>query len=78
MVRLFDVESGVEIGAISDDQFQHLQKALVEESSADRDYYFDAATIEMLSSNGTEPDLVKLLRGALGDRDDMELRWERG
>lgn len=77
MVRLYDAESGATVGAISDDQLQFLEDHLEEESSEDRDYYFDQATIDLLEEDGAEPALVAILRRALGDRDGVELRWER-
>ncbi|NJN63993.1 MAG: galactosyldiacylglycerol synthase [Acidobacteria bacterium] len=77
MIRLYDIESGVEIGSVSEEHFAVVQKLLEEESSDDRDYYFCAATLDMLLTHGTEPVVVDLLRGALGDREDMEIRWER-
>lgn len=77
MVRLFDSETGAELGAISDEQLQFLEDHLEEESSDDRDYYFNRATIDVLEEKGGGPELVGLLRRALGDREGVEIRWQR-
>ena len=50
---------------------------LEEESGEDQDYYFSAATIDALEEEGADAELVALLRQALGDREGVELRWER-
>lgn len=77
MVRLFDGDTGAELGAISDEQLQFLEDHLEEESSDDRDYYFNRATIDVLEEKGGGPELVGLLRRALGDREGVEIRWQR-
>ena len=76
-VKLFDADGGVLLGTLSDEQFQFLVDELEEESPTDTDYYLDAETIDMLEDDGVPPDLIKTLRDILGDRDGLELRWER-
>lgn len=76
MYRLFDAETGAAVGTISDEQFRFLEDQLEEESADDRDYYFSRAMIDVLEGNGAPPELVTLLRRALGDREGVELRWE--
>jgi processive 1,2-diacylglycerol beta-glucosyltransferase len=77
MVRLVDTESGQAVGTISDEQLEYLQAQLEEESPEDRDYWFDAASLDILEEAGADPALLTVLRTALGDREEMELRWER-
>src|SRR5262245_48133324 len=77
MVRLVDTETGQAVGTISDEQLEYLQTQLEEESDADRDYWFDTASLDILEEAGADPTLVTVLRTALGDREEMELRWER-
>ena len=76
MVQLFDTESGTPVGTITEAQLDFLMTELEEESSRDRDYYIAAATVDMLEEDGADAELVKLLRGALGGREGVELRWE--
>jgi hypothetical protein len=76
-VKLFDAASGTVLGTLSDEQFQFLADELEEESPEDADYYLDAVTVDMLEEDGAPEALIKLLRASLGDRDGMEIRWER-
>lgn len=77
MIKLYDSETGAALGRISDEQFTFLEDHLEEESEDDQDYYFSAATIDILEEKGADPELVALLRRALGGRAGVELRWER-
>lgn len=77
MVQLFDKQSGAEVGTLTDDQFQFLVDHLEEESSDDDDYYLNRSTVDVLEGAGADPELVRVLRAALGDRDEMDLRWTR-
>ena len=78
MVELRDKETGRIIGSVADDQFQFLIDHLEEESDADRDYYLNGATLDMLDQVGIDPQLSTLLRTALGEREEMEIEWVRG
>ena len=77
MIQLQDAESGAPIGPISDEQLEFLVDRLVEESPDDRDYYINQATVDAFEQEGADPGLVALLRKALGERDEMEIRWTR-
>ncbi|HLE83787.1 MAG TPA: galactosyldiacylglycerol synthase [Thermoanaerobaculia bacterium] len=77
MVRLFDSETGAELGTIGDEQLRFLEDHLEEESSDDRDYYFNGTMIDVLEEKGADPELVGLLRRALGEREGVEIRWQR-
>jgi processive 1,2-diacylglycerol beta-glucosyltransferase len=77
MVELCDKETGRILGSISDEQLQFLIDQLEEESGADADYYIDAATLEMFAERSIDPQLLTLLRDALGDREGMEIEWKR-
>lgn len=75
MIRLFDADSDAPIGTISEAQLEFLVEELEEESTTDRDYYINVATIDMLEEDGADPALLALLRDALSDREEMEIRW---
>ena len=77
MIQLHDAESGAPIGPITDVQLQFLVDRLEEESPDDRDYYINQATVDGFEEEGADPALVALLRKALGERDEMEIRWTR-
>lgn len=75
MIRLFDAESDAPLGTITEAQLEFLIEELEEESSTDRDYFINVATVDMLEEDGADPALLALLRDALGDREEMEVRW---
>jgi processive 1,2-diacylglycerol beta-glucosyltransferase len=75
MIRLFDAESDAPLGTITEAQLEFLMEELEEESSTDRDYFINVATVDMLEEDGADPALLALLRDALGDREEMEVRW---
>ena len=77
MIQLFDATTGKQLGDITEAQLQFLRDQLEEESSDDRDYYINADTLDMFQANGAEPALLDVLRKALGEREDMEIRWNR-
>ena len=64
------------IGEIDEDQLQFIVDQLEEEHDQDKDYYIDAATLEMFEEKGCDPELLELLRKALGDEDEMDIEWD--
>ena len=76
MYNLFNAQSGALLGEISEEQISFLRSQLEEESEADADYYINGITIDMLEANGADGALIRLLRKALGDNEDMDIRWE--
>jgi hypothetical protein len=76
MIDLYNVETNQLIGSIGDADLQVLADALEEESEQDRDYYINADTIDLLAPNGS-PQLIELLRTALGSSEGVEIRWQR-
>lgn len=76
MPRLMRIDTDVEIGQISDAQLKFLVDQLEEEHDEDQDYYIDRETLELLSDNGAEPELVALLEKAIGDDEEMDIAWE--
>jgi hypothetical protein len=77
MITLREKTSGRLIGQVTEEQFQFLQDYLEEESENDDDYYLTADTIDMMADDDADEGLVDLLRNALGDQDDIEIRWEK-
>lgn len=76
MYKLYDAASGESIGMLSEDQLSFLIENLEEESATDRDYYINRATIDMFQGQGAEAELLTMLRNAMGDRPDMDIRWD--
>ncbi len=75
-IQLLDNESGEPIGEITRNQLDFLIDQLEAEAQDDRDYHINRPTIDMLEEEHGETELVELLREALGNRDEMEIRWE--
>lgn len=77
MIKLYDSVSGAIIGVITEAQLAFLRQDLEEESAEDQDYYINQATVDWFESQNADAVLVAMLRRALGDREDMDIRWER-
>jgi hypothetical protein len=78
MVKIYNEATGTVLGTITEAQLQFLVAQLEEESLEDTDYYINAATLDMFEEKGADASLITLLRNALGDREDMDIRWTRG
>ncbi len=84
MINLYDANSNARLCEITEDQLQYLQKEMEEEFSEDQDYaitgmlldYFDGQSKDLLLIDGLA-DLFKLLRQALGDQEELLVRWVR-
>lgn len=77
MVEIFDKQSGTPLGTLDDRQFQFLADHLEEESLQDDDYYLNRTTVDFLADEGADAGLLAILRKALGDREEAEIRWSR-
>lgn len=77
MINLRDKETDQSIGSISEDQLQYLLDQLEEEWSEDQDYAITPMLLDLFEGQGTDPELVALLRNALGGRDEMNIVWSR-
>lgn len=76
MPRLFRLDNAVEIGTITDVQLAFLVEQLEEEHDDDTDYFVDRDTLELLSDNGCDPELLAMLEKAIGDDESMDIAWE--
>jgi hypothetical protein len=77
MFTIYDEATDVVYGTLNEMQLQFLMDHLEEESAEDTDFYINQATVDMLEQDGADADLLKLLRTALGGREDMDIRWAR-
>jgi hypothetical protein len=76
MPRLQRIDTGADIGEITDKQLAFLVEQLEEEHDEDQDYYIDRDTLELLSDNGADPELLAMLEKAIGDDEEMDIAWE--
>jgi DNA-directed RNA polymerase specialized sigma54-like protein len=77
MINLREKDTDRELGNISEDQFQYLVDQLEEESMEDNDYAISKTLLDFFESQGADPELVSLLRNALGERDEMDIVWSK-
>ena len=76
-IDLYDTATNALVGSITEAELEYLQEVLEEESLEDKDYYFTADTIDLLTEDGGATDhLLKVLRDALGKAEGIELRWD--
>ena len=75
MAKLYDTQSGNQIGTITAADLKFLIDQLEEEDTEDQDYYIDRATLDWFEEHDANPTLVTLLREALGSNEGMEIRW---
>jgi len=76
MPRLVRVDTGDVIGTITDEQVKYLVAQLEEENDDDTEYFIDRDTLELLSDNGADAELLGILEKGLGGDDEMDVAWE--
>ena len=76
VIDIYD-NSNTLLGTITEADLKVLIDALEEESTTDQDYYIDTQTIDFIADGKATEHLVALLRRALGNRDGVDIRWER-
>ena len=64
------------LAQISGEQLQFLVDNLEEEFPEDHDYDINSLTLDYLQEEGADPDLINLLRQALGENEDMTIIWK--
>lgn len=75
-IPFFDVDTGVELGRVSEEELAFLKEKLEEEELEDVDYWFDEDCVDFLEGEeGSPPDLIKLLRDLIAGKEGVELRF---
>ncbi|HEY4667171.1 MAG TPA: hypothetical protein VIH26_07695 [Anaerolineales bacterium] len=77
MIRLLEKGTNAPVGAITEAQLQFLIDQLEEEWLADQDYAITPLLLDTFEAEGADPELVSLLRRALGGREEIEIFWSR-
>ena len=77
MITLKNKETGQNIGELTEAQLQFLVDELVEEHHEDQDYWLHKSQIETFKSGGADSGLISMLESAFGDKDDIEVVWEK-
>lgn len=76
MPRLVRIDTGDEIGTITDDHVKFLVEQLEQEHDDDKEHFIDRDTMELLSDNGADPELLAMLEKGLAGDDEMDISWE--
>lgn len=76
-LALYEKDTERRIGSITEEQLRILMEFLEEEYDEDRDYYITPDTLAFLEEHDIEPDLLELLRNALGEQEGIEVLWRR-
>ena len=76
MPRLIRLDTDDDIGTISEAHKAFLVAQLEDDDEDDTDFQVDRETIELLSDNDADPDLLALLEKAFGDDDSMTIAFE--
>ena len=77
MINLNEKDTGKALGQISEEQLQYLIDNLEEEWLEDQDYAITPLLLEYFEGLGADPNLVTLLRDALGEKEVIEIVWSR-
>jgi hypothetical protein len=77
MPRLYLEAGNKLLGSITDNDLKLLIDQLEETELADDDYFIDAPTVDILEQAGASSGLVSLLRGAIGQSEGVDIRWEK-
>jgi hypothetical protein len=77
MIDVYNAATGVLIGSITEADLNVLIEKLEEESTEDRDYFIDAATIDLIGDGSATEHLLQVLRTALGSSDGVDIRWKK-
>ena len=77
MVKLYDKATDRYLGTITDEELQFLIDNLEEESLTDVDYYLNKTMLASLKEKGMSENLARLIETALGERGEIEIRYER-
>ena len=75
-IDLYNDATNQLIGTITPADLQVLQDALEEESTTDRNYFIDQATLEVIGDGRASDHLVGLLRAAVGGGEGVDIRWQ--
>jgi processive 1,2-diacylglycerol beta-glucosyltransferase len=75
MIELLEKDTNRSLGFITETQLQFLIDQLEEESIEDQDYSITTLLLDVFESENADPELVSILRNALGGRDEVVIVW---
>lgn len=77
MPELYLKSDSTHLGHVSDDDLKFLIANLEEESLTDDDYTITRMTFEFLKDQGITPSLQVMLEKALGDKEEVEIKYTK-
>jgi len=77
MIKVYNTKENELIGTLSESQLQFLIDNMEEESMEDQDYAITPMTLAYFQELGVDPALLEMLRRALGNQEELMIRWER-
>lgn len=77
MPELYLKSDNTHLGHVSNDDLNFLMGHLEEESLTDEDYTIDRMTFEFLKSQGISTNLQAIIEKALGDKDEVEIKYTK-
>ncbi len=77
MIKIYNKDNNSFIGTIKEEDLKLLENILVEESDTDTDYFINPDTVDLIEDSKASPELVNLLRSAIGKTDGIEISWKR-
>ena len=77
MIKLYDKGTSQYLGTITDEELQFLIDNLEEESLTDVDYYLNKTMLDSLKEEGMSENLISIIEPAMGDSDEVEIRYQR-
>lgn len=73
---IYNADTGVKLGELSEEQLADLVELLEEEASGDVDRFINHETLEFLRAQGADAALIELLANAVGQGEGVEVRWD--
>jgi hypothetical protein len=77
VIKLFNKDNSSFIGTITEKDLKLLEDILVEESDTDTDYFINPDTVDLIEDSKASPELVTLLRSAIGKTEGIEISWKK-
>ena len=77
MPELYLKSNNKHLGHLTEDELEFLAKHLEEESTDDEDYTISRLTLDYMKEQKIPPNLLQILEGALGDAEEVELKFTR-
>jgi len=77
MITIKDKDTNQVLGTITEKQLKFLVDQLEEEWEEDQDYAISGMLLDMFEGEDADPQLVSLLRSALGDKEEINIVWSK-